>query len=87
MGGFSFRYKVLTVLLLRHDQLFVTLCLCDAGRYSLPGFSVYRSFQARILEWVAISFCRELNLHVLQLADGFFTTVPPEVFFMIGPDK
>ena len=30
--------------------------LCDLMDYSLPGFSVHGIFQARILEWVAISF-------------------------------
>ena len=33
--------------------------LCDHMDCSLPGFSVHGIFQARILEWVAISFCRE----------------------------
>jgi len=28
--------------------------------YSRPGFSVYRNSQARLLEWVAISFSRDL---------------------------
>ena len=32
--------------------------LCDPMDCSLPGFSVYGIFQARILEWVAISFSR-----------------------------
>ena len=32
--------------------------LCDAMDLSLPGFSVNGIFQARILEWVAISFSR-----------------------------
>ena len=31
---------------------------CDPMDYSLPGSSVHRIFQARILEWVAISFSR-----------------------------
>ena len=26
--------------------------------YSLPGFPIYGVFQARVLEWVAISFSR-----------------------------
>ena len=30
--------------------------LCDPVDHSLPGSSVYRILQARILEWVAISF-------------------------------
>ena len=32
--------------------------LCDLMNCSLPGFSVCGIFQARILEWVAISFSR-----------------------------
>ena len=32
--------------------------LCDPMEYSPPGFSIHGIFQARILEWVAISFSR-----------------------------
>ena len=32
--------------------------LCDTLDGSLPGFSVHRILQARILEWVTISFSR-----------------------------
>ena len=32
--------------------------LCDPTDCSLPGFSIHGVFQARILEWVAISFSR-----------------------------
>ena len=32
--------------------------LCDPMDWSLPGFSVYGIFQARVLEWVAICFSR-----------------------------
>ena len=31
---------------------------CNPMDYSLPGFSVHGIFQARVLEWVAISFSR-----------------------------
>ena len=36
----------------------VQLCptLCDPMDYSLPGSSVHGIFQARVLEWIAISF-------------------------------
>ena len=34
------------------------LTLCNPMDCSLPGFSVHRIFQARVLEWVAISFSR-----------------------------
>ena len=30
---------------------------CDVMNYSLPGSSVHEISQARILEWVTISFC------------------------------
>ena len=32
--------------------------LCNPKDFSPPGSSVHEIFQARILEWVAISFCR-----------------------------
>ena len=35
--------------------------LCDPMDYSPPGSSVHGIFQARILEWVAISFSREYS--------------------------
>ena len=40
--------------------LVTQLCqtLWDPMDYSLPGSSVHRIFQARILEWVAISFSK-----------------------------
>ena len=34
------------------------LTLCNPIDCSLPGFSIHGIFQARVLEWVAISFCR-----------------------------
>ena len=42
------------------EMLVVHLCLtlCDPVDYSLLGSSVHGSLQARILEWVAISFSR-----------------------------
>ena len=52
---------------------------------SLPGSSVHRIFQAKILKWVAISYSRgsfwprvePMSLVFLELAGGFFTTEPP----------
>ena len=32
--------------------------LCDLMDCSLPGSSVHGIFQAKVLEWVSISFCR-----------------------------
>ena len=34
------------------------LTLCDPMDYSLPGSSIHGIFQARVLEWVAVSFSR-----------------------------
>ena len=48
-----------------------------------PGFSVYGIFQTRILEWVAISFCRgsfqpRYQTHISCIeGDGFFSAKPP----------
>ena len=40
---------------------------------SLPGFSVHRIFQARILEWVAVSFHRGSSQPTSPvLSGGFF---------------
>ena len=48
---------------------------------SLPGSSVHGIFQARILEWVAISFSRGSSqprnrTHVSHIAGGFFAIWP-----------
>ena len=57
------------------------LTLCDPMNCGLPGSSVHGIFQARILEWVAISFSGDLPEPGIQpaspvslaLAGGFFT--------------
>ena len=59
--------------------------LCDPMDCSLMGSSVHRIFQARILEWVAISSSRDLSntgtepasLAFTTSVGGFFTTEPP----------
>ena len=38
--------------------------LCDPIFYSPPGFSVHGILQARILEWVAISFSNSNNIMI-----------------------
>jgi len=48
---------------------------------SPPDFSVHGIFQARILEWVAISFSRTSSqprgqTHISRISDGFFITEP-----------
>ena len=63
-------------------QLYSTLC--DPKDCSLQGSSVHGIFQARILEWVAISYFRgssqprdqTLFSCVSYIAGGFFTTEP-----------
>ena len=55
--------------------------LCDHMDWSLPGFPVWESFQARILEWVAISFSRKsswprnwtVNFYISSTASRFLT--------------
>ena len=52
--------------------------LCDPMDYSLPGSSVHGILQARILEWVAISFSRGSSqprnrTQVSYIAGRFFT--------------
>ena len=50
---------------------------CDPMDCSPPGSSVHRISQARILEWVAISFSRwSSQLGHLALAGGFFNSEP-----------
>ena len=45
-----------------HPVVFVpksSLTLCNPMDYSLPGSSIHGIIQAKIMEWVAISFSRE----------------------------
>ena len=66
---------------LRAKSLQLCLTLCDPVDCSLPGFSVHRILQERILEWVAIPFSGDLpdpgiecmSLMSPALAGGFFT--------------
>ena len=58
------------------------LTLCDLMDYSLPGSSVYRMLQAKILESVVMSSSRDLpdpgikpqSIMSPALGGGFFTT-------------
>ena len=55
---------------------------CDPMDYSLSGSSVHGTSQARIMEWVAISFSRESPDPGIErvspaLAGRFFTNEPP----------
>ena len=57
------------------------LTLCDPLGYSLPDFSICGISQAKILEWVAISYSPDLGIETTSLGVsalwGFFTTGPP----------
>ena len=44
--------------------------LSDPMDWSLPGSSIHGIFQARVLEWVAIAFSRDLVLGVNKLLGG-----------------
>ena len=55
---------------------------CGLMGCSLPGFSVHGISQARVLEWVTISFFRGSSQPkdgtcVSYVGSGFFTTDPP----------
>ena len=65
--------------MLRAKSLWLCPHLCDLMNCSLPGSSVHGILQARILEWVAISFSRGFSqprIHpnwVSHIAGRFFT--------------
>ena len=40
--------------------------LSDPADCSLPGSSVHGIFQARVLEWVAIAFCKESYIYTME---------------------
>ena len=47
--------------MIKKNMLVIQLTLCDPTDCGLPGSSVHGFPQARILEWVAISFSREFS--------------------------
>ena len=55
-GRYGLIYRRVDICMCAHAQLCPTLW--DPRDCSLPGSSVYRIFQARILEWVATSYFR-----------------------------
>ena len=84
-GGKKKSYYLRTKVIIKYEILFcigyclVTkscLNLCDPMNCSAPGSSVHRFFQARILEWVAISFskgsCRPRNQTQISCITGKF---------------
>ena len=87
MGSIWMSQKLLALslcLFLRDMCLVAKSCstLWDTMDCRLPGSSIHGISQARILEWVAISFSRGSSqprdqTPVSCIADGFFTTEPP----------
>ena len=77
--------SLLTWYMCLHAQLLQSYpTVCDSMDHSLPGSSVHGIFQARILEWVAISSARGFSwprdqiqvFCVSCIAGRFFTTEP-----------
>ena len=83
--------------------MMVNVCVCSVAQLcpslsdpmdcSLPGFSVHGIFQARVLEWVAISSSRAssqprslicISCHVSCVAGGFFTAEPRGTPMMVN---
>ena len=55
------------------------LTLCDPMDCSLPGSSVQGIFQARVLEWVAISFSNAPNIGAPQYTRQALTDIKEEI--------
>ena len=73
------------VWLLSYILLFHDFMVCSS-----PASSVHGTFQARMLEWIAISFSRGFSqprdgTRVSCIADRFFTTEPPGKSIHIDP--
>ena len=49
--------------------------LCDPMDCSLPGSSVHGIFQAIVLEWIAISFSRNLPFPLLPVVNTIYQAV------------
>ena len=69
------------------SYMFSCLTLCDPMNCSSPGSSIRGISQARISEWVAISFSGGSSwprdqTHVSCLAGRFFTS-PPEIYIIL----
>ena len=83
-SDFPVHIKLIFTLFCSLLSLRAQLCptLCELMDCSLPGSSVHAILQARILEWVALSFCKGSSqprdqTHIPSLAGGFFTTESP----------
>ena len=69
LWGFFFSHFISGILCVCAKSLQSCLTLCDLMDCCPPGFSVHGISQARILEWVAMSFSRKFLLYneVIQL--------------------
>ena len=87
-GAWTYEFWQHTIQSLCAQSLQLCPTLCDPINCSPPGSSVHGILQARILEWVAIPFSRDLPdpetelkspvplCRRLHLAGGFFTSEP-----------
>ena len=69
-------------------KLLSLVWLWDPMDYSLPGFSIREIFQARVPEWVAISFSRGSSwprdqTHVSHIAGRRFTVLATVFTFLL----
>ena len=55
------------------------LTLSDPMDHSLPGSSVHRIFQARVLKWGAIAFSDRFNAISIKLSVVFFTELKRKI--------
>ena len=74
--GWQPEISSIIIVMVSYVQLF-----CNPWTVAQPGSSVHGIFQARILEWVAISYSRGSSwprdwTRVSNIAGGFFTTEP-----------
>ena len=55
--------------------------LCDPMDYSPPGSSLHGVFQARILEWVVLSFSRESSRPRDQTCISYVSCIGKQVLY------
>ena len=55
--GLNIHIVYIYIYIYTHTHIVAQSCLCDPMDCSLPGSFVHGILQARVQEWVAISFC------------------------------
>ena len=63
------------------------LLFCDSMDRSSPGSSVYRIYQARILEWVAISYSRVSSLPRVQTCVSYVSCIGRQVLYQLSHQR